>query len=277
MFDAIELFKTIAETSNLRVLAERDEKDYIGEGGLLYCGKCHTPRQCKTELRDKVFICGCLCKCQSAKDRYEEAQRKLSEKIERNKSSANIPAIFSEADYMMIEDYDHRKKAYNYARKFTEVGKRGLLLYGDVGTGKSFMASCIAHFLLNKGFSVKWTTTLEFVDKGCFFNADDYNSYIDSITVPDLLIIDDFGAERNTDFAIERVQEMIDRRSASGKPMIVTTNLEFNAMMKEQNIARKRTFDRVINTCYPVEFRGQSYRLKKANENFSDFSQLLNE
>lgn len=35
MFDAIELFKTIAETSNLRVLAERNEEDYIGENGLL--------------------------------------------------------------------------------------------------------------------------------------------------------------------------------------------------------------------------------------------------
>lgn len=277
MFDVIELFKTMAETSNLKVIAEQTDDDYIGEDGLIYCGKCNTPRQCKTQFCDKAFVCGCLCKCQSAKEQYEQAQQKLNEKIDINKSNSNIPAIFSNSDYRMIDNPEHRKYAYNYANKFTEVGKRGLLLYGDVGTGKSFMASCIANLLLNKGFSVNWTTTLEFVDKGCFFNAADYNFYIESITVPDLLIIDDLGAERNTDFAVERVQEMIDRRSASGKPMIITTNLDINMMMTEQNIARKRTYDRVIESCYPILFCGQSYRLKKANENFSDFGQLLNE
>lgn len=267
----------MAETSNMRVLAERNADDYIGENGLLFCGKCNTPRQCKTELLGRIYVCGCVCDCQKAKEEYEAAQKKLNDKIDSNKCNSGIPAIFSNSNYMMIDNPEYRKYAYNYAKKFAEVGKRGLLLYGDVGTGKSFMASCIAHLLLDKGFSVKWTTTLEFVDKGCFFNADDYNSYIDSITVPDLIIIDDLGAERNTDFAIERVQEMIDRRSASGKPMIITTNLELNTMMIEQNIARKRTYDRIIESCRPVMFRGQSYRLRQASKNFSDFDKLLSE
>lgn len=277
MVDMIELFKNMAENSNGRVLSERREEDYIGKNGLLYCGKCHTPLQCKTELLGSVYICGCLCKCQETKENYEKAQQKLRERININKIKANIPDIFKDTEYMMIENTEHRKFAYNYAKKFEEAGKRGLLLYGDVGTGKSFMASCIANQLLNKGYSVKWITTLEFVDKGCFFTWEDYNSYIDSITAPDLLIVDNLGAERNTDFAVERVQEIIDRRSESGKPMIVTTNLDINVMMKEQNVARKRTYDRILETCFPILFHGQSYRIKKANENFSGFRKLLSE
>lgn len=277
MFDVVELFKTMAENSNLKTVSERNDGDYIGKDGLIYCGRCHSPRQCKTELLGKIYVCGCVCKCQSAKENYESAQKKLQDRIIENKKKSNIPAIFSNSDYRMIENPEYRKFAYNYAHKFIEVGKRGLLLYGDVGTGKSFMASCIAHQLLDRGFSVKWTTTLEFVDKGCFFGQEDYSDYVYSITKPDLLIIDDLGAERNTDFAVERVQEMIDKRSASNKPMIITTNLDINAMMKEQNIARKRTYDRVLESCFPILFRGQSYRIRKANENFSGFGQLLNE
>lgn len=277
MNEVLELFRKIAENANYRVLTERKAEDYVGEDGLLFCGKCNTHKQVRAELLNRVFVCGCLCKCESKKEEYEKARAKLIKIIEENKRNASIPAIFQNAKYDMIDNLEYRKYAYNYTEKFTEVGKRGMLLYGDVGTGKSFMASCIANRLLNKGFSVKWTTTLEFVDKGCFYNADDYNYYIDSIIYPDLLIVDDLGAERNTEFAIERVQEMIDRRSASGKPMIISTNLELNAMMGEQNIARKRTYDRIIESCRPVVFRGQSYRLKQASENFSDFDKLLSE
>jgi DNA replication protein DnaC len=48
-------------------------------------------------------------------------------------------------------------------------------------------------------------------------------------------------------------------------------------MINDQIIARKRTYDRVLETCYPVLFRGKSYRMKKANENFSSFGKLLSE
>jgi DNA replication protein DnaC len=277
MNGVIELFQIMAENSNLKVLSERTDSDYIGKDGLLYCGKCNSPRQCITKLNGQTFVCGCLCECRSAKKKYDEAYEKAQRVIARNKKSANIPAVFQTAKLADIDNLQHRKYAYNYSEKFEQMGNRGLLLYGDVGTGKSFMAACIAKILLNKGYSVKWTTTLEFVDKGCFFSESEYKDFVESIAYPDLLIVDDLGAERNTEFAVARVQEMIDRRSASGKPMIVTTNLDVDMMINEQNIARKRTYDRVLETCYPVLFRGKSYRMKKANENFSGFGKLLNE
>ncbi len=54
MFDVVELFKTMAENSNLKTVSERNDGGYIGKDGLIYCGKCHSPRQCKTELLESL-------------------------------------------------------------------------------------------------------------------------------------------------------------------------------------------------------------------------------
>ena len=43
---------------------------------------------------------------------------------------------------------------------FCKLGRIGLLLYGDVGTGKTYLAACIANALLNQGIRVKWLTSM---------------------------------------------------------------------------------------------------------------------
>ena len=52
----------------------------------------------------------------------------------------------------------------------------------------------------------------------------DRDSYMTSLMRPELLILDDLGAERNTSFGKERVFDVINRRRLTGKPMIITTN-----------------------------------------------------
>lgn len=187
-----------------------------------------------------------------------------------------MPASFWSAEFNVIEDEKKRKNAVNYFRNFDKIGSSGLLLYGDVGTGKSYMAACIANALMEEKLSVRWLQTTQIVEMSGFFNENEYEDYLNSISHPELLIIDDLGAERGTDYAIERVHTLIDYRMSIGKPMIVTTNLELSEMKKTDDVRRKRTYDRIFKSCFPIGFHGASFRQKQARDNFMMMNELLN-
>lgn len=94
---------------------------------------------------------------------------------------------------------------------------------------------------------------------------------LDKISECDLLIIDDFGAERVTDWVLEKVFLLIDVRYKSEKPIIISTNLEYRKD-RECDIARvfgKRVKDRINEMCYPLFFYGESRR-KPGTEKFKN-------
>ena len=68
-----------------------------------------------------------------------------------------------------------------------------------------------------------------------------------------LLIIDDFGMERGTEYGLEQVYNVIDSRYRSGKPLIVTTNLTLDSLQNPQDTAHARIYDRLLEMCpYPL-------------------------
>ena len=81
----------------------------------------------------------------------------------------------------------------------------GLLIWGDVGTGKSFFAGCIANALLEKGIPVLMTNFSRILNTLTGMHFEDRNQFINSLNRYSLLIIDDLGIERNSDFALEQV------------------------------------------------------------------------
>ena len=93
-----------------------------------------------------------------------------------------------------------------------------------------------------------------------------------------LVILDDFGVERQSDYALEIVQFVLDERYKSGHPLIVTTNLTLRDLRSPKNITCARMFDRLNEMCVPLHFEGISRRKAKAEENLramSDFLSLL--
>lgn len=92
----------------------------------------------------------------------------------------------------------------------------------------------------------------------------DEAAYIGMLNACSLLIIDDLGAERNTDYALEKVYNVIDSRVRADKPMILTTNLTFDEMMRNPDIRYRRIYDRIFEHCFPVEIPGKSFRIIKA-------------
>ena len=156
--------------------------------------------------------------------------------------------------------------------KFYREGK-GLLLHGDVGTGKTYIACMIANALIDQGCPVLVTNFARILNtlQGTF----ERQEYLDSLNQFKLLVIDDLGVERDTGFAKEQVFNIIDSRYRAGKPMIITTNLSMQKLATETELSDKRVYDRIIERCFPVEVSGESRRVKKLISSREEMKNLL--
>jgi DNA replication protein DnaC len=105
--------------------------------------------------------------------------------------------------------------------------------------------------------------------------SQDKNDFIDSLNKYSLLILDDFGVERNTEFALEQVFSVIDSRYRSRKPMIVTTNLTLDELNDPADLAHQRIYDRVLERCVPVKINKQNIRARNAAANLIQTKELL--
>lgn len=263
------------------------ECDYYGEDGLLVCGVCHEPRQEIAPWKvgngtvDLKRARSCKCDRDLAEQKKREEQMKEDmERIARLKELSLMDAKFKGAVFESFkttkENEKNLKLCKRYATAFDKMLEKaqGLLMWGDVGTGKSFAAACIANYLLEHKVPVVMTSfvkILEIIDK----DRDEESTIISRLGRAKLVIFDDLGAERSTDYAIEKVYNIIDSRYRSGLPMILTTNLTLTAMQNETDMRYKRIFDRIFETCYPMQFTGVSWRMKSAYQRFSAMEELL--
>ena len=153
---------------------------------------------------------------------------------------------------------------------------KGMIFFGPTGTGKTFTAACIANALLDKGVPVIMTSLAKLTDSIDFNDASkSATAIIEKFNKADLLIVDDLGVERSTSFAMEKQYEFINGRYASKKPMILTTNLTMDQLLKSSSIDLQRVYERIYESSYLVSFNGPSLRRKRAKEMHAYMSMLL--
>lgn len=270
-------------------LQNEEPGDYYGEDGFLYCGKCHTRKQHEITLpadgdgTERKVRVGIACKCQAAVLEAEERERERKD-FEQRMEALRRDGITDPAYLRYTFAQDDRRNpdvtdvCLRYVQNWKEMKAEniGILFYGDVGTGKSFLACAIANALLGRLVSVSVTNFPRLLNaiQGTF--DEERQRRIDSLQRYSLLVIDDLGVERDTAFSVEQVYNVIDTRARSGKPVIITTNLSMKDLQNPPSLAYKRIYDRVLEMC-PIRLKmvGESRRAGNANERRDLARQLL--
>ena len=255
--------------------------DYRGADGLLYCGKCHTPKQCLVTVFGRIMKVPCMCQCRTEADEQQKAAdaAQYARRQIRDRGGIASAYRFDAAD--MTQEME---KCRRYAERWEEARQEniGLLLWGGVGTGKTFAAHCICNALIDQEEPVSvFATSLSRVLNSGF----DKTEVIERVRRTPLVVFDDLGAERGSDYALEIVFMLVDERYRAKKPMIVTSNVTMDEMKKPKiklpngaeipDIRRKRIYDRVLEMCVPVYFAGGSKRLDIAADKKASMQKFL--
>lgn len=279
--------KMVEETvKNMMRPGERTGKDYIGEDGLLYCGQCHEPKEAYFD-QEKIGVLGikkhpreCECRRQKRKEeeQYREQQRHeavVRELKEHCFSDRSMKEWTFENDKGLSEN-TVLAKLYVKDWETMKAENTGYLFWGAVGTGKSFLAGCIANALLEQEIEVRMNNFAEVLND-LSANFSEKNTYIKNLCRVPLLILDDFGMERGTEYGLEQIYAVIDGRYRSGKPLIATTNLTLQELKNPQDTAHARIYDRLLEMCVPVHFKGESFRKRTAQEKLGRMQKRIKE
>lgn len=240
----------------------RNATDYT-QDGKLYCGKCHTPKQTIINIDGEDRVLPIVCKCE--RERFEAEEQRYKRESLFLETMAKFERY--ELKVPTKQEYCH-PTVLKYISKWDMVKAEniGLLLYGDVGTGKSTSASYVCKVLKDLKIPCLMTNFATLVDK---------DVPTPSLKKLELVVFDDLGAERQSEFMLERVFAIVDARINSQLPVIFTTNISLKELQNPTDLKYKRLYDRVLSVCTPVLFKGESHRGLQAKEKLERAKKIL--
>ena len=277
---------TFSEMIDRLTATTPEQEDYTGEDGLLYCGKCHKPKEAYF-APDKAAVFGrdrhpAECDCQRAAREEREAAEKRQKHLDTVEDLKRRGFSDTAMRDWTFENDNGRNPQTAVARFYAEhwdtmqAENIGYLFWGGVGTGKSYLAGCIANALMEQKIPVRMTNFAAILnDLAASFEG--RNEYISRLCRYPLLILDDFGMERGTEYGLEQVYSVIDSRYRSRRPLIVTTNLTLQQIQNPPDTAHTRIYDRLLEMCAPVRFTGGNFRRETAQAKLERLKNLMNE
>lgn len=251
----------------------QNENDYEKDG-LLYCGKCNTPKQVKINVFGRDEVNSCDCKCQ------QEEHEKIENALHAQNQSLAVGNLKNSGihnrsmhNWTFARDNGSSPKLINTAKRYVNGWEEmrakniGLCFFGNVGTGKTYAAACIANALIDKDIRVVMTDFSRIINDMQSFDTGNKNAYIDDICNSSLLILDDLGAERQSDYALQICEQVIDERAKSGKPLILTTNIPLETIKNPPDVKYARMYSRILEMTVPVQSAGTDKRRRTHEDN----------
>lgn len=225
------------------------------------------------------------CKCEI--DEYEKGinqhvELKRKHDIERKFSLSKLGERFNSCTFDTFQRRDGTDKverlAQEYASYFPQKGGESMTIWGDPGNGKSHLAAAVCHVLKARGYIPIFQSVPELLERvrSTFRSQKESEKEImDALRDCDLLVLDDIGAEKISDWVLEILFRIIDGRYRQKKPTLITTNFSPQELLNrfmpmhpsvEHEIAAKRLHDRIIEMNIIVENSATSYRMEVAKE-----------
>lgn len=155
--------------------------------------------------------------------------------------------------------------AEKFCNNIGDSKQKNLLFVGNTGTGKTFLSSCIAKRVIEKGYTVLYQTApilMDMVVESKFASQKDtkLKEQYDNVFEVDLLIIDDLGTETMNNMKFTELFNIINTRLLKNKKTMISTNLMLPDLANEYD---ERVISRLIGNYIICKFFGDDIRLKK--------------
>lgn len=242
------------------------------------------------EMQEKLkYIPDCDCLEKEKMMDFEKLEKErqkecLQAKIKAYKDISIIDEKFVNSTFATADMNSNAMRiSKKYAELFIKNGTApvGLLFHGNVGTGKTFASACISNALTDAGKTVMVLSVGLYINKIQREWAEAENKVLAHVKGCDLLVIDDLGVEKVSEFIKDKVFMLIDTRYRTGKPIIVTTNLELKndgltaSEIKEglsiESRFGSRISDRLADMCQLCAVNGKSWRGQDTRQKFINF------
>lgn len=229
-------------------------------------------------IKNKILpTCECVVEREEAKIREAQNFAKKRE-IEKLFSISNLGERFSKSTFESFLDRNGSETAYKIAMKYVKTFKEwngeSLMIWGDPGNGKTHLAAAIVNELSKKGYIVVFQSVPELLQRiRSTFNSENKENetqIMRALLECDLLILDDIGAEKTTEWVEEKLFNIIDGRYRKELPTLYTSNLQPKEL---QNQVGKRSYDRMVETSLTVENKAESYRREIAKQRLQRFKE----
>lgn len=203
------------------------------------------------ESREVPAACDCQLREQDAREAEEQLRRsEQMEAMRYERAFGNRVLVGSFAASSKNAEVMSSCAAYTVDFEKSRVErKNGLLLWGDTRAGKTFAAEAVARDLHDQGLRVMMDTAAGFVSRYESADRMGREALRHRIAKCDLLVVDDFGASRDTSYGREVVFSLIDDRISANGPMVVTTNLSPEQMAACPD---SRAAMRIMERCLPI-------------------------
>ena len=232
------------------------------------------------------------CNCKDAQKYWNEYDMKKLQMFEEEKKLRKMQE-FANKVYKIIKNskmskrnlnykFDNfevnsnNKKVYQSLKEYSEklansVERKGLILVGNNGVGKTHLACSIANELIKNGIPIIYGTLINLLAE--LKNTYDVDNNISEMKIiklyekVDLLIIDDLGKEKPSEWGLEKLFTIINSRYENNLPVIITTNYDQNSLINRLSIngeieTAKSIISRLYEMCYLVKIEDRDHRIK---------------